>query len=323
MESLLLMSIAGILRESFKIFTKNGKIFSFIAIITLFINSIQYFSNFYTIKPLIANLIMEGTVLKTFPENPESPKIISHITKDLKVFIGLELIYFTIDTLLFLFLTSATILAAALIHGGKQNDLSFKNLLSKTLKSWFRVLATWFFTFLFCVLFFFVFVILVSVTALIFPNHSHLLLAAIPLGVSAMILYIYLSVTWNLAIVISAIEKTKGIEAIRKAGEILKGMKLKGFLMNLLLCVVAVGLSSGIQMIDWGKSQSFVVFKGVVVVYVRSLLNMYYFAVFTVIYYMCKKNHGERVDFEGSCSSGYAMVPTTTSIAPLVDDQLP
>ncbi|WCJ42427.1 hypothetical protein M5689_023236 [Euphorbia peplus] len=327
--SLLLMSITGILREAFKIFKKNGKIFSFIAIFTLSINSIQYFTNFYSIKPLITDLIMEANDLSfnnnntTLETNPESRKILAHMTKDLKIFVGLELIYFTIDTFSFLFTTTATILTAALIYGGKQNELSFTNVVARTFKSWFRVLRTWFVTFMFGVLLFFVFGFLICVAAFIFTDHRQLVLATITIGVLTMILYTYLSVKWNLAIVISAVEKTKGIEAISKAGEILKGMKMKGFLMNLLVSVLGVVLSSGIQMIFPAKSGSSVVlFKGAVGVYVRSLVNMYYFAVFTVIYYMCKKNHGERVELEESCSNGYTMV-SSTFIAPNVDDQLP
>ncbi|WCJ42426.1 hypothetical protein M5689_023235 [Euphorbia peplus] len=280
------------LREAFKIITKNAKIFAFISFITLSINSIQYFSNFYSVKPIILDLIMEAYDSLFPEENPESANMVSHMTTDLSFFDGLGLIYFTIETFSFLLTTTATILAAALVYDGKQNDLSFKNLLSRTVKSLHRVLTTWFFIVLFGLIFLFIPLFLIFLTVLTFTDHSQLLLASVLVGllILTMILYLYLDIKWYLALVISAVEQTKGMEAIRKAGAILKGMRLKGFLINLLLSVIAMVLSFGMSMISPGKTPPVLLFKGVVVPYINSLLNMYRFAVFTVMYCMWKKS---------------------------------
>lgn len=72
MESIVLMSLTNILKEAFKIFTKNRKIFALIALFTLSINSIQYFINFYSIKPLITEFIIESNKLRN--TNSQDPK---------------------------------------------------------------------------------------------------------------------------------------------------------------------------------------------------------------------------------------------------------
>lgn len=192
----------------------------------------------------------------------------------------------------------------------------------KTVRSWTRPLITWLFLILFALVYFFLFfVILVLVLFPLSNNPSILTVAAILMGVSAVVFYIYLSVTWFLAIVVSVAEQKRGLEAIGKAAEIVKDMKLQGFLLNLAFSISSVIFVQGIEMIP--VSHSLVARTIILLVEMNCaiVVRMYWFSSFTVFYYRCKKTHGEGVELEGVSSDGYSKIPATA--APLVGDNIP
>ncbi|XP_021593082.1 uncharacterized protein LOC110600532 [Manihot esculenta] len=298
MESLTLMSFVAILRETLKIFSKNGRLMALIALLIILIKSSLFVSNIFSIKPVITDYFFERNVLLPFstPNTPEFNKILTHIRKDIKIIFGIEIIYVIIDSVAFILSITATILVAAITHGGKNDDLSFKDVMLKTVRSWTRPLIT-------C------------------NNPSILTVAAILMGVSAVVFYIYLSVTWFLAIVVSVAEQKRGLEAIGKAAEIVKDMKLQGFLLNLAFSISSVIFVQGIEMIP--VSHSLVARTIILLVEMNCaiVVRMYWFSSFTVFYYRCKKTHGEGVELEGVSSDGYSKIPATA--APLVGDNIP
>ncbi|WCJ42424.1 hypothetical protein M5689_023234 [Euphorbia peplus] len=269
----------------------------------------------------MTDMFIEASLLNiTKPDSPEFMQIITQMKKDARFILGFELIYVIINSIFVLLTITATILTAAITYAGK-DELSLKDLVFRTWKTWLRPLVTWLYTSLFGLIFFFILgAILVFVSLWTKNNPSKIIYYGAPLVIIAMVYYMYLSVNWVLGIVVSAIEKKRGIEAIRKAGEMIKGMKKQGFMLNVLINVVVGVLQFGFQMMPV-KSSGFVVAKGVVVVCLSSLVSMFCFGGYVVIYYMCKKNHGERVELEGGdFSSGYVKVPTTP---PVVDEKLP
>ena len=62
---------------------------------------------------------------------------------------------------------------------------------------------------------------------LIFPDHSTL--SATIIFILAVVFLSYLSVVWDLAFVVSVLEEKRGIDALGRAAELVKGLKLNGF----------------------------------------------------------------------------------------------
>ena len=62
---------------------------------------------------------------------------------------------------------------------------------------------------------------------LIFPDHSTL--SATIIFILAVVFLSYLSVVWDLAFVVSVLEEKCGIDALGRAAELVKGLKLNGF----------------------------------------------------------------------------------------------
>ncbi|XP_021657050.2 uncharacterized protein LOC110647494 [Hevea brasiliensis] len=316
------MAFVGILRETHKIFSKNGRLMAYIALLTLLIKSTLFLSNFFSIKPVITDFLFEHNLLRiTTPENPEFTNILTHIRKDIKIIFGVEIIYIILDSVAFLLSGTATILVAVITHGGKKDDLSLKDVLLRTARSWTRPLITWLYIFLFCLVYIFLFMAVLSLVLLtVHNNPATFAFAANFIGVSAVFFYIYLSVTWILAIIVSVAEQKRGLEALGKAAEIVKGMKLQGFLLNFAFSISSLILVLAIKMIPVAHSLALEIIIALVTINSAILVRMYWFSAFTVFYYRCKKTHGEQVELEGVSSDGYIVIPTT---APLVGDNIP
>ncbi|EEF29166.1 conserved hypothetical protein [Ricinus communis] len=332
MESLMLLGFAGVLRDALKVFCKNGRIMASVALFTLLTKSILYLSITFSTKPLITDLLVERNLLHvTTPNTPEFTNILAHIRKDFKIFYGLECIYVILDAVTFLLSATATILAAAIIHGGK-DDLSLKNLLLRTTRSWKRPLVTSIYTTLFGLVYLFLYAAIlfgitrIIKTLIISPVTVFFLgVASVFLSVSGIVFFVYLSAIWTLAIVVSAVEEIRGIEAVIKATEISKGMNLQGISLKLLF-IISSCLLSGILMMLKDPSLTLHRIVALVIINSHGLLWMYLFAAFTVFYYRCKKTHGERVELEEILDDGYSKIPTTTvttTTALVVGDDIP
>ncbi|KAL3532918.1 hypothetical protein ACH5RR_006439 [Cinchona calisaya] len=115
------------------------------------------------------------------------------------------------------------------------------------------------------------------------------------------VLYYFSSIVWDLGIVISVIEEDfLGMEALKKAGKLIKGKMVQGYILNFIFVVLPVVLSiQGFRIIrdhKWLLNETiFVLF----LVNFSCLLRFLHFVAYTVLYFQCKKNHGEEIEFLG------------------------
>ncbi|XP_038700768.1 uncharacterized protein LOC119997678 [Tripterygium wilfordii] len=244
MELEMISGFLGILRDAYKTFCKNVKLMLSVALLTLSFNSIIYLSNFVSIMPLTSDFFNKQTLLPTTtPGSPEFASLLLSIQQDLRIFVGVEWIFLIINFISALFITTVVIFASAYMHNGKA--LSFKELLLKTLKAWKRPLVTWFYVTLLASGFLIVFIIILIPVFLVMDSPFKPSIVSIVLIVLVAVLYTYLAVVWTLALVVSVLEDKRGIEALGKAAQLVKGMKLEGFLLNLVFTILSSGLLQG------------------------------------------------------------------------------
>ena len=301
----------GILKESNKIFLKNVKLMAFITLITLSLHSLLSLSNTFSIKPLINDFIINATFLQfTTPGTSEFAKLLIAVKKDVKLFVGLEWIFILATSITSLFSASITILAAGVTHIGE--DMSIKDLLLRIVKSWKRPFVTWFYITLLDLGFGFLTWATVSSFMLFFegpftslPPYFWVILSL------AMVFKIYLAVVWNLALVVSVLEERRGIDALGRAGKLVKGLKLRGFLLNILFGLLSSVAVPGFKLTN-GK-QSTALRVAIVLFFFNCLLLVTMFAMmaFTVFYYECKKNQGEEIESKESFE--YTKIANTTA----------
>jgi hypothetical protein len=192
-------------------------------------------------------------------------------------------------------------LASVVAYSDK--NLSFWKFLSRIPKIFLRTLATCFYVSIFAIGYISLFsAFLIS---LIKQNMGHPLLLVpilITLVFSALIFWFYLAVAWDMALVISVIEKScYGLQALRKAGRLVEERRVHGFALSLLLTTLMVIIGLVFEVISPKKNPvSVKIICGTFATVLISLVQMVYIMSYTVLYFQCKKTHGEEIDLDGN-----------------------
>ncbi|GLU09107.1 hypothetical protein SLE2022_259830 [Rubroshorea leprosula] len=290
---LLLLDFVHIIPHTFEVFLKNGKLMAFISLLIISFHSILNLCNVFSIKPLISDLYLKQSLMPlTTPGTPEFFNLVLNLYKDVKLFLGVELIFILISSAASSFFAIATTYTAAATHSGKK--LSIKALTSITVRSWKRPLVTYFYitllTFGYC---FLCSIILLLLVLGVITSKA----LAITLAVLFLIFYAYIAVVWDLSFVVSVFEEKSGIEALGKAANIVKGMQLQGFVLNLGIMVLSLVLSLSWKLMakQTAEMQVIVAQNSIYLV-----LNMFEYMALTDMYYQCKRNHGEVVELKGT-----------------------
>ncbi|KAH7860561.1 hypothetical protein Vadar_014881 [Vaccinium darrowii] len=243
----------GILRECMKAISKNGKLIATITTITILLDSLLLFTKSFSTKPAISDLVTQETFLNlSNPNTPNFADSVTKIMKDVHVIIGFELVYLLPSIAISIFCTVTMILASVVAYSDK--NLSFRDFLSRIPKLCLRTLVTSFYLKLLTVGYIFVFLaFLISLMILNMDHPLVLIPIAITLGIFASIFLMYLSVAWNMALVISVIEKNcYGLEALGKAGGLVKGRRIHGFALSVLCTSVMVIIGLVFRVCDSG-----------------------------------------------------------------------
>lgn len=291
MESYTLFGFMAILGESLKNFLKHGKLMASITLLILSLRSLLFLANTFSIKPLLKDLITNATFLQlTTPGTSEFAKLVTAVLQDLQVFAGLEWIFIVTIYVTSLFCAATTVLASGVTHRGI--DISIKELLLRVVKSWKRPFITWFYIALFELGYGFLTWATLIPLVLIFPDH--VTFSAIIIFILAAVFLSYLAVVWNLAFVVSVLEEKCGIDALGRAAELVKGLKLCGFFLNIVFGILSLVLIPGFRLVN--SKQLTTIRLSIVLLSVNCswLIRMFALMAFTVFYYECKNNQGEK-----------------------------
>ncbi|KAM4133548.1 hypothetical protein ACJW30_01G338000 [Castanea mollissima] len=245
----------AILRESLKNFLKHGKLMASITLLILSLHSLLFLANTFSIKPLLKDLITNAAFLQlTTPGTSEFAKLVTAVRHDIQVFAG--------------------------------------ELLLRVVKSWKRPLITFFYLTLFELGYCFLTWATLVPLVLIFPDH--VTLSEIIILIPAVVFLSYLAVVWNLACVVSVLEEKCGIDALGRAAVLVKGFKLSGFFLNNVFGIPSLVLIPGFRLANSEKSTAIRVSVVLVMLNCLWLIKMFAFMSFTVFYYECKNNLGEK-----------------------------
>lgn len=316
MEGYELLGFVGILKECLKILSKNGKLMATITTISILLNSLLFFTNIFFTNPAVRNLIAKETLL-SFMNNPNSSdisKLFIDIMRDIQIIIKVQLTFMLPSLIVSLFSMASFVLASAVACCGK--TLSFKDLLKRLAKPCLRALVTVFHLKVFFIGYFFLFsAILISLGITCIDHPLVLLPIVLTLGVFSSIFLIYLMVVWELGSVISVIEENcYGIEALGKASELVKGKRLLGFALNFLFTLIMALVGRCFPMIQ--NDQKWVsthIVIGFLLIGFNGLAMMLLYMSFTVLYFQCKKIHGEEIELQGSLE--YSKIPSNHLVA--------
>lgn len=314
MKFYMLLDFVGILRETLKLFLKNVKLMSCIILLIISFSSILLVSHMYSIKPLLIDFNLNAALLpSTVAGTPDFNHLLVTLKEDLRLFVGLEWLFISASCFASLFFTTASILASGVTYRGQ--DLSVKELLSRAVKSLKRPFVTWFYVTLLD-LGFYLFIIVFLLPLLLTFDLTYTTPAfSKTIFLLALVFQAYLAVVWNLALVVSVLEEKSGIEALGKAGQLIKGSMLRGFFLNLLSGAFSLLVFYGWHKTGTNKSLNAATIPLLLMNLIFCFIRMSMLMIYTVLYHKCKETHGEELEMQGSTE--YTKVATSAS-APFI-----
>lgn len=321
MDSYGVFSFLIILKEAIQLLPKNGKLMVLVAIFSVLLSLITYVAFGISVIGLTHDMASAAKSLvpdpSSFdPSDPSSYTIdpsklqdqIDHMKQILLVLYAVEIAFMFIFLIVSFATTMATILIAAVSRVG--NTLTMKDLFSRIARTWTKP----FLTSIYVTMHAFGFLVIIGLFAapvVIYPNVVTILIA-ISFAIVAFLFYLYLMVIWALAIVVSVVEEgCNGMVAMGKASELVKGQRLKGYMLNLSFSLISLIMYLAIyQVIIRVKWPALSEICGLSVVGFSFLLKMLQVVAYTVFYFHCKKQHGEEPEIDIGVVK-YELLPTT------------
>ncbi|KAI3446674.1 hypothetical protein Pfo_003339 [Paulownia fortunei] len=222
---------------------------------------------------------------------------LGHLKEDFALLLAVQIAFFLAFSMISFFSAISTILVSASSYTAK--NLSLKELFSIIGGTWTRPLITTFYVSGLAIGYFVV-VVMLAAPLLMYRNLATLSVAIL-LGTTSFTFYLYLFVAWALAIVVSVVEeRCYGMDALGKAAALVKGKRLHGFLLNICFNLVVLIIFQGYKMILGNKVLVNPTIYGLVVLNVSSLVKIFLVVAYTVLYFQCKKDHGEEIELHGS-----------------------
>ncbi|XP_073047677.1 uncharacterized protein [Primulina eburnea] len=321
MDSYGVLSFLIILKEAIQLLPKNGKLMALVFLLSVLLSLITYVAFAFSIVGLAEYMASAAKSLVPDPSSfdPSDPSSfasdpsklqnqIDHIKQFLLVFYAVEIAFIFIFLIISFATTMATILVAAASRVG--NSLSIKDLLSRIGRTWTKPFLTSIYVAMHAFGFFAI-IGLFAAPVVIYPNVVTILIA-VSFAIVALFFYLYFLVIWALAIVVSVVEDgCYGMVAMGKASELVKGQRLKGYMLTLPFFLLSLIMSVICQVIYRVKGPSNEVIYGLLIIVGFScLLKILQVVAYTVFYFHCKKLHGEEPEIDIGVFK-YELLPTT------------
>ncbi|KAL3504263.1 hypothetical protein ACH5RR_034104 [Cinchona calisaya] len=297
-EEIQFLGFFGIYKESFNIVPAWRNIFSQISLALIFPLSFIYLAHIQISHYLFSNILQNEHILARIPRGTPTYNNISDIlSSEWTTFVLFKIGYLIFFLILALLSTSAVVYTIACIYTAK--DIAFKKVMSVVPKVWKRLVATfiWNFVILFgynivAILVFVIFIALLPagvIAVLIFIIFSMVYLVG----------FVYISVIWHLASVISVLEESYGLNAMIKSQDLIKGKVGISMVIFVIHNICFFGIQSAFEwFVVLGNGGGFVFRIGVgfVCLALLSLLILFGLIIQTIIYFICKSFHHENID---------------------------
>ncbi|KAK4393772.1 hypothetical protein Sango_1848000 [Sesamum angolense] len=289
-QQLQLLGFYGILRESFTITFSNWKIFTQITILTIFPLCLLFLAHLQLSNFLFANIIHNEEPLDHSQHFSTDHALLSEII----VFWLIKAVYLILFLALSLLSTSAVVCIVAC--GYTRKETTFADIVTVEVPHvWKRLAVTFAWSFI-IVLSYNVVAFLVLLPSPLVSSTGPSPARAVFSGVVYVVGFVYISIIWHLATVVSVLEQECGVEAMMRSKELVRGkMVISGgvfLLLNSCFVLIQVGLER-LVVEDVGGSYWGRIGCGIVGLLVLCGLTLLGLIVQTVVYFVCRSCHGE------------------------------
>ncbi|KAM7507834.1 hypothetical protein LguiA_018287 [Lonicera macranthoides] len=297
-EDLQFLGLFGIYRESFKIIYKWKKIFSQITLALIIPLSFIFLAHM-EISYLIFRRMRHTAYLlyQIYPGSGTYHLLFDRMTRERAYFWLFRLAYYVVILIFYLLSTSAVVYTIACVYTAR--EITFKRIMSVVPKVWKRLMLTFLCAFLAFSIYNLVFVLTILLWIVTIGDSN----AFVPIFYITLILYlvgfVYMTVVWQLASVVSVLENAYGFKAVMKSKNLIKGKLWIAififFKLNFsLVCiqfVFEIFVVHGYYLETWKK---FLIGTACLAgLYMLVLLGL---VIQTIIYFVCKSYHHENID---------------------------
>ncbi|KVH99634.1 uncharacterized protein LOC112514738 [Cynara cardunculus var. scolymus] len=293
-EEMRFVGFFGIFKQSFKTIFSLKKIFAQITLTLILPLTIVFFAHMVISHFLFWKI--ESNALLVDPDTNRNRATI----KDWLYYWLFKIIYFTILTVFSLLSTAAVVFTIASVYTGR--EVVYKKVMKVVPKVWKRLFVT--FVDIYLALFFYNIIgggaMVICRSILGFSVLGSILLLIIL--IVYLFGFLYLSVVWQLASVVTVLENSHGLKAMKKGKDLMKGKKKLGMGIAFVLYVILVGIvvvyelfvEYGDEIFRWAMVWR--VMMGILCGLLLVMLFLLFFVTQTVLYLVCKSHHREAID---------------------------
>ncbi|XP_040999110.1 uncharacterized protein LOC121244927 [Juglans microcarpa x Juglans regia] len=299
-EDMQFLGIFGVYREAYKIIFSWRKILSQITLALVIPLSFIYLVHMEVSDLLFSRIVHNEIVLdETRAGTPKHNKLSDVLTSEWITFLLFKAAYFTFLLVFSLLSTSAVVYTIACIYTGR--EVTFKKVMSVVPKVWKRLMVTFICTFIA----FFAYNIvafLIMITCAIFLIESasrYFVPILIAVGILYLVGFVYMTIVWQLASVVTVLEDSYGVQAMLKSKALLKGKMWVAtvifFKLNISLAIIQIAYRK-LVVHGWRLGMVSRVGYGIICLLLLFKLVLFGLIIQTVIYFVCKSYHHENID---------------------------
>ncbi|MBA0710771.1 hypothetical protein Golax_010038 [Gossypium laxum] len=296
-EEMQFLGFFGIYKESYKVIIACRKIFSKITLSLILPLSFIYLLHMEVSSLLFRKIIHTKVELDEAQSPAKAQKLHDLISNEMAYFWLFKAAYFTLFLIFSLLSTSAVVYTIACIYTAR--ELTFGKVMSVVPKVWKRLMVTFLCTFLTMFVYHVVaiFIMVSSVILLLGSDAVDAVLAI--LLVLYFVGFLYMTIIWHLASVISVLEECYGFQAMLKGKNLIKGKLWVAIIIFLKLIISLVIIQAAFQsLVVHGSSLGIAmrVVYAIICFLLLSKLILFVLVIQTVIYFVCKSYHHENID---------------------------
>lgn len=290
------LGVVGVITEAFKLMRSYGRLLASLTATLVLPFCFVVLAHHLVSDPLLDKIARQKDVLDAESGTPAGEKLKHQVD-------GESLGYFVLGVCYLLFVLAFSLLAfaaivysVACIYTGK--GVSYSKVLSVVPRVWKRLMVTLLWAYLIMFAYQLAFVIAIVVLFTLAPVLVLTILFGVVLAIGFLIVVVWLKMIWDMASVVSVLEETYGLGAVRKSLQLLRGKRLDAsvlaityalpnFIISLLFQVKVVHSSGSI----WWRT----LYAGFLISIFSGLWLMG-IVVQSVLYFVCKAYHRESVD---------------------------
>ncbi|KAG2716227.1 hypothetical protein I3843_03G115800 [Carya illinoinensis] len=297
-EDLQFLSFFGIFEESFKIIFSWRRIFSRITLSLILPLSIIFLAHIQ-ISHILFSKIMHNQEARYFTrkDSPRYTQLSDIISSEWVAFWLFKVLYFTFLLILSLLSTAAVVYTIASIYTAK--EITFRKVMSVVPKVWKRLMVTFLWSFAIVLVYNIASGVLFFIWAINFGLYGIGIAIFIFLCILYLVGFVYISIVWHLASVVSVLENLYGIKAMIKSKSLIKGKMGVAVAVFFMLVVLLIGvelLFENLVVLNLARNIGIRIGIGILSVLLLVKVFLFGLVVQTVIYFVCKSYHHENID---------------------------